>query len=230
MIISHARRFIFLKTRKTAGTSIEITLSALCGPDDVITTISPKDEATRAGLGYPTARNYHVPFGRYTVRDWGRLVLKGTRQRFYNHNPASHVVGYIDAEIWREYFKFCFERNPWDKVVSSYYWEKVRAPHLEFSEFVISGKANKVEDFDLYSINGEIVVDHVYRYEALDESLADICSRLGGAERPVLPRSKGGARKSRGPYRVMYGDEEREKVARVFAREIAHFGYGFGTP
>jgi hypothetical protein len=36
MIISHEHKFIFVKTRKTAGTSIEIALSKFCGPDDVI--------------------------------------------------------------------------------------------------------------------------------------------------------------------------------------------------
>jgi hypothetical protein len=39
MIISHEHKFILLKTRKTAGTSIEIALSRFCGDDDVITPI-----------------------------------------------------------------------------------------------------------------------------------------------------------------------------------------------
>ena len=40
MIISHQLQLIFVKTRKTAGTSIEIALSRYAGPDDVITAIS----------------------------------------------------------------------------------------------------------------------------------------------------------------------------------------------
>ena len=32
MIISHEHKFIFLKTKKTAGTAIEAALSELCGP------------------------------------------------------------------------------------------------------------------------------------------------------------------------------------------------------
>ena len=35
--IRTSNRFIFLKTVKTASSSIEIALSSLCGPDDVIT-------------------------------------------------------------------------------------------------------------------------------------------------------------------------------------------------
>jgi len=39
MIISHAHRFVFIKTRKTAGTSLEIARSRYCGARDVITAI-----------------------------------------------------------------------------------------------------------------------------------------------------------------------------------------------
>ena len=51
VIASHQHRFIFLKTRKTAGTSVEIALSKVCGPDDIITEISPEDQAAWLGYG-----------------------------------------------------------------------------------------------------------------------------------------------------------------------------------
>ncbi|TAE88318.1 MAG: hypothetical protein EAZ65_02830 [Verrucomicrobia bacterium] len=41
MVISHKHRFIFIKTAKTAGTSIEAFLSPHCGPDDVFTPTFP---------------------------------------------------------------------------------------------------------------------------------------------------------------------------------------------
>ena len=44
MIISHKHKFIFLKTRKTAGTSVQIALSGICDQDlDIITGSNIKD-------------------------------------------------------------------------------------------------------------------------------------------------------------------------------------------
>ena len=43
MIISHKFKFIFIKTLKTAGTSIEISLSKYCSEYDILTPIFSKD-------------------------------------------------------------------------------------------------------------------------------------------------------------------------------------------
>lgn len=73
MIISHRYRFIFLKTRKTGGTSVEIALSPFCSADDIITPIAPPDEALRASLGYPGPRNTEIAFRHYSRLDWLRF-------------------------------------------------------------------------------------------------------------------------------------------------------------
>ena len=40
MIVSYSQSFIFIKTRKTAGTSLEIALSRFCNHNDIVTPLS----------------------------------------------------------------------------------------------------------------------------------------------------------------------------------------------
>lgn len=51
MIASFLHRFVFIKTRKTGGTSVEIVLSSWCGPEDICTPLTPEDELLRYRYG-----------------------------------------------------------------------------------------------------------------------------------------------------------------------------------
>jgi hypothetical protein len=44
MIVSYLHKFIFIRTKKTAGTTVEMTLAPACGPDDIITPLGTWDE------------------------------------------------------------------------------------------------------------------------------------------------------------------------------------------
>lgn len=228
MIISHKHTFIFLKTNKTAGTSIEIGLSKFCGPDDVITRISPEDEATRRELGYPGPQNDRLSFPRHLLSNWKAFVLAGGY--VYNHMPAREVRAAVGEQIWNSYYKFCFERNPWDRVVSLYYWRCQQEPRPTISEFLESGvpKVLKKRGFGVYAINNEVAVDRVCRFENLEQELEQVCNqRLKLPEKLVLPRAKSGYRKDTRHYRDLLSADDRQKVAALFAREIALFGYEF---
>ena len=58
MIVSYKYGFIFVRTKKTASTAVELGLSTICGPNDVISPIGPGQELLRASLG-ATPRNFH---------------------------------------------------------------------------------------------------------------------------------------------------------------------------
>jgi hypothetical protein len=209
MILSHRHKFIFIKTKKTAGTSIEIALSGICGDDDIITRISPEDEVKRRGLGFRGPQND---------------VVRGARL-FHNHIPAANIRALVDTEIWNTYFKFCFERNPWDKVVSLYFWKHQAEPRPTLSEFIRSGKVGLVSGFPRYTIDGKIAVDRVCMYEDLGPELARIREELNLPQIPVLPRAKSRFRDDRRPYYEILSPADKAEIARIFAWEIAQFKY-----
>src|SRR5262245_14233995 len=104
MIVSHKYRFIFLKTAKTAGTSIEVGLSAWCGDGDIIT------GDNRCGY----RRNYALGLGRLGIRMPGEIERRLPEiVGYYPHMPAHQVRRLIGRETWDAYFKFAVERNPW---------------------------------------------------------------------------------------------------------------------
>jgi hypothetical protein len=106
VIVSHRHRFIFLKTKKTAGTSLEIALAGVCGPEDVITPIPDVDEAERRRLGHRGPQNTAVPVGLYRSQDLLQLALHRRRLAFTNHTPALEARQLVGREVWESYYKF----------------------------------------------------------------------------------------------------------------------------
>jgi hypothetical protein len=228
LIISHDYKFIFIKTNKTAGTSVEIALSKFCGPDDIVTPISGNDEAQRKEMGYTGAQNYQAE-RRLLPRRISSLLGMSEKKAFFNHISAGRIRAQIPRETWDSYFKFCIERNPWDRAISGYFWKNRKEPRQPLIEWLKNGghKVLQERGRDLYLIDGDIAVDRVIRYENLSDELEEIRLNLGLPEPLELPNAKSSSRKGARDYREIFGEEERRIVERDFAFEIATFGYSF---
>lgn len=228
MIVSHKHRFIFMKSQKTGGTSLELALSRYCGPEDVITPLNEKHERQRRELGGMGPRNTDVPLFRHTLRDFG-LILRGKgRRAFWQHSPAREVRDGVGPAAWRDYYKFVVERNPWDRAISQY-WFRMRLldepiPMLEFFE---TAPQHMMSNLLYYAIDDRVVVDRILRYEGLDQQLPELSDRIGLREPIELPTANAGWRDDRRPYREVLGPQEREVISRRCAREIELLGYEF---
>ncbi|UCC92608.1 MAG: hypothetical protein JSW25_08060 [Thermoplasmata archaeon] len=241
LIVSHKHRFIFIKTRKTAGTSIELYLSRFCGEDDIITPIIP----VVPDADYHVPRNWRGLYNPFPdVRDAFRMLDGNTRpyglwkmsrrflkgMRFYNHIPAYRTMDRLPKEVWKDYYTFCFERNPWDMMISQYYWI-TRGTEVGFEEFM--GSAMYQLNHRLYMDRAKegVVVDRVARFEDLNEELADILGQLDiPFEGELGIKAKGKTRKHKDPYTEFFkGDMARyvDEIADICAREIDLLGYSY---
>jgi hypothetical protein len=225
MIISHTHRYIFIKSEKTAGTSVEAALSKQCGKDDVVTPLG----------------DYW--FNRDQRGEWIHSSMNA--EGFFQHDSAAEVRRKIQPEIWNSYFKFSIVRNPWDRVVSLYSWEarnrtelrpmkrwwhRAGVPFDEFRETTkhfrrfVAGDWNSNDRF--YLQDGELCVDHVIRYERLSSDLAELCQRLGIP--PIeLPHLKSGLRGGGHGYSEYYDEAAKAIVAERHRHDIELFGYKF---
>ena len=128
MIISHKHKFIFSKPRKVAGTSVEVALSQYCGPEDVITVnVASKDIDEVSYTDY--------------ARNW---------DGFFNHIKPARIIKKIGRKQWDDYFTFTIVRNPWDMVVSRYFWNMKKATPSMGPLAVLGAIAHSPFNTDLY--------------------------------------------------------------------------------
>jgi hypothetical protein len=215
LIVSHEHRFIFLKTRKTAGTSIELALSQVCGPDDVITPLAEADEIVRRELGGRGPQNHTKPT---------------LRRNAHAHLPAIPVRKIVGPEVWDDYRKLTVERNPWDAVVSLYFWHYRDTPEPpSFEEFLQTPRIEALADKNaaIYRIDDVIVADAVLHQEDLAGGLTRWWTEAGLPGEPRLPHAKAGSRPRAASYREMYDDAGRDRVAAAFRLALADFDYRF---
>ena len=230
MIVSHKWRYIFVKNRKTAGTSVEIALSQYCGSDDIVTRIMAEDEVVRRELGGLGPQNDRVPIWSYGVRDFARLILKGKgKLAFGNHSPAGHIRQMLGAETWDSYHTFSIERNPWDRVISVYYWRGWGKEGRPLTDFLRSNIYRKfvADALGIYMDGNEPLIDRVLKFEALEEELEQQRLLIGLPEPLKLPRTKTGTRKDRRHYSEVLSNEERDIIGRDFKPIIDLMGYEF---
>jgi len=148
MIYSPDHNFLMLKNSKVGGTSLEVELSKVLPENAIVTKIDPPNSQHRP-------RNH-----------------KG----FYNHIPYSEVSSILDLSNTKSYI---FVRHPYDTVLSAFFYQ-VKLKNIDWENFDKTQKDNildkyffeNVEGFSmlksrkyLYSIDNDILVDKVLRYE-----------------------------------------------------------------
>ena len=169
MIVNHKYKFIFIKSFKTAGTSLEIALSKFCNKNDIITSIVEEDEIIRKKLDFLGPRN---------------------NEDFQEHISALEIKKKLKKDIFNNYFKFVTIRNPYEQIKSAFYWhnesKKKEKKFFIFKKrpknfdnfFKIKGRHIFEDEFNRYTENGKVLVDFFIRYENLENDLNKITNIL----------------------------------------------------
>ncbi len=154
------------------------------------------------------------------------------------HLDISEIKAEIDDLIFEEYFKFGLIRNPWDRVVSLYLRNEglTMKDKMSFEDFVYwiqnssdtcihpTPKKNQLDWFT--DVNGQILVDRIYKFEKLEEAWEDISKKINVYHQ--LPHLNKNANKKR-HYTEFYTLKTKEVIERKFAIDINYFSYQFGT-
>jgi hypothetical protein len=154
-----------------------------------------------------------------------------SRKKFSNHMPAREVKQRVSADVWNGYFKFCVERNPWDKLLSHYNMHAARqGGGLPLDEYLARGRF-PINDFRYMDRSlDKIIVDRIVRYENLLEGLGEVFAKLNVPFDGALGvAAKSEYRADRRPYQKVFNNEQRRIVEKAFAKEIELHGYRFDS-
>lgn len=169
MIISEKKNFIFIHIFKTAGTSI-----------------------TRYLMPYSSIKN-KIAYGNWLSRKiFAQFVrIKKDGGKFFTgyskHSTALQVKMEM-GDAYDYYYKFCFVRNPYDRVISAYYYHKQnrwsRFHDLTNKDNILSFlevylQTNPLRQVD-YVLDDKLylIVDFIGRYENLSHDIKFIANKL----------------------------------------------------
>jgi hypothetical protein len=243
MILSEKHRFIFIKGMKVAGTSIEMALSTLCGPGDIVTPISQVDELERLKLG---GRCQNYAEDRYAERRYlDALAAAPAEQlgqvpqparRYFNHMPLA-AVALIYGDI-SAFQVVCAERSPYSKVLS---WANMQLSYKAYrgggvmqadtaqlqmavDGGLTTGEIRNTRNIDRYRSPDRKLAARLLRYESLEQDFAAFVGSLG-EKVPPLPHAKKGLMSDTLDPREVLRPDQIGHINRIFAEEFESFSY-----
>jgi hypothetical protein len=216
VLVSHIYKFIYLKNHKVAGTSVESFFGQFC-----------IDPAKKKTYSFEEEQNEQItPYGILG----SRMKVKNTK--WYNHKNAKEIKRDLGNEKFNEYFKFCIVRNPYDLMVSFYFFCKSKndaKSQGDFKTFCKKCIPTNISNVDRIFIDNVPICQYYIRYENLINDILSVLEKLGIKDFDLndLPKHKANLNPHDKPYQAYYDEESKEIVKRLFKKEIDMFNYEF---
>ena len=260
VLVSHRYNFIYLKNYKTAGSSVESFFQQFCIDPSQQSSYTFEDNTDESitQYGIVSRRNYikhdnssnKIPLTEDQISHSKSVVeyikyktnirsndntLPTNELVWYNHKYVFDVKEDLGDNMFNNYKKFCSVRNPYDVIVSSYYWDKyIHNTIDDFKEYCIKYCKNLSihpfrNDIKRVFLDDIPVCDYYIRFENLKEDVEMILQKLGITDYDIekFPCHKSNIRPKNTPYQSFYDNETKELVYNTYKNIIDYFGYTF---
>lgn len=166
---------------------------------------------------------------------WPKFKQSGILTFSHVSIPGLRAKGFISDEFYNSSFKFCFVRNPFDRMVSLYHYlmkDKIIKQGISFKKFckMVHDDPNPI---GLYNVKRKSQaqpqvkwlvpeMDFIGRFENLQSDFDKILTRLELA--PVeLPHTR--VSKNRKPTKAYYDKKTISLVRKIYKADFETFGY-----
>jgi hypothetical protein len=239
--LSRKHKVIFVHIPKTAGTSIEYALG-MHGNINYIGEISYThqkknwDTLFGDGLQHMTITELKEIIDKFGFSDYKNLGwLKWKYDILYHRliNGIGKGAGKNNNHIFEHYYKFSVVRNPYDRLVSSFFWNNPASNdidhdtqrfHYEINKLHRNGlAASKIHYKPQYCYlyqEQKLMVDEILKFESLNNDFSRLCNKLGFFC-SLQERMKGNHSK----FELYYTSAIKEKVYNLYKEDFNFFGY-----
>lgn len=155
----------------------------------------------------------------------------------YQHYTYEQLKDVIPAEKFNSYEKITFVRNPWDKLVSAYFWNKRGFQNFsDFVDFVESTfQRFSLDEIFKYPGYNKWFISHilpqylyvgpdvtVYKFENFQTELPKLLKKYN-----IEGNLRHDHKKDHQHYSKYYDDRTKDIVSKVYAKDISLFNYVF---
>ena len=245
MLISHLHKFIYLKTIKTAGSSVEEALYPYLGEEDIA-----------AASGEHLQKNNKYDFFEH---DGPEVIISRIGKAIWDeYDIIANIRNPWDAQV----SLFHFVHSDWvsplappkkinkgqtigmgasfrhpmtgaDRIIDNSCAEfdedgVVQAPKELFENWVFTDRCYRTNCGFLFDENGKHIPDIVLRYENLQQDYNSLCDKFN-IPRNTLPRRKVEARQTwkQTDYKKYYTEKSRKLIEKYSKQVIEYYGYKF---
>ena len=225
--ISHKYKFIYLKNVKVAGSYLAMILTKYC-------TIKENIEDSRWYKVFSNKQyleqNSDIGFIAGSSGSPGIL----SKFKYPQHLPAN-IIKEKFPNIFDDYFKFCVVRNPYDRIVSRYYWDlhtNVIPKDMSFTNFLENEgkkKINKMND-DWYhrcTIDNQPICDFYIRFDNLIPDIQKLFDKLSITDSIIDKDINKNPSKKCKDYHSMFNNYTKNIVTKHCQEEIDYFNWKF---
>jgi len=237
VLISHIKKFIFFKTKKTASTTIENYFTKFCikNPNSYIDSHDHDELVTKYGV-----------IGR---RINGKITSK---YKFHVTTKPNKIRTYLGIDKFNNYLKFTIIRNPWDKMVSLFFFIINLEPKnykllniKQWKVIFLNKKKNKVDniqlfrewinlldlqtmciDWEEFTLNNKPCCDYYIHFENLETDTKILCNKLGINFSGFNKSFKTNYRKDK-DYKKYYDNYTKNRVQQGYKLFLEYFPYKF---
>ncbi len=149
---------------------------------------------------------------------------------FRSHIPCYQFQEIIEDKIFYNYTKFAVVRNPWDRMVSRFFYSKKisnKFKNFNFEEFVHHDLINNMNMINQYKYctdkNNNFCLDEIIKFENLNNDFNKLSSKFFNKKDMLNHFNKSDHKQ----YREYYSDKLKDKIYKSCKKDIDFFDYEF---